>query len=83
MVQRFYRNELKCVGSIPHESKGIPITDNWIRPAPRASGLRRKRQCGVSLHMRSVKKICRVWRTVDMHEDLKIYRYGEVLLCWV
>jgi hypothetical protein len=39
MVQRFYRNELKCVGSIPHESKVILITDSWIRPAPRASGL--------------------------------------------
>jgi hypothetical protein len=47
MVQRFYRNELKCVGSIPHKSKVILISDNWIRPAPRASGLRRKEQCGV------------------------------------
>jgi hypothetical protein len=35
------------VGSIPHESKVIPMTDNCIRPAPRALGLRRKRQCGV------------------------------------
>jgi hypothetical protein len=47
MVQRFYRNKFKFVGSIPHESKVILITDNWIRLAPRASGLRRKRQCGV------------------------------------
>jgi hypothetical protein len=35
------------VGSIPHESKVILITDNWIRPALRALALPRKRQCGV------------------------------------
>jgi hypothetical protein len=35
------------MGSIPHEIKVVPSTDNWIRPAPRASGLRRKQQCGV------------------------------------
>jgi hypothetical protein len=36
------------VGSIPHESKVIMRKpDTWIRPALRASGFHRKRQCGV------------------------------------
>jgi hypothetical protein len=52
-----------CVGSIPHESKVIPITDNWIRLAPRATGLRRKQACVGNdsvvfpYHVRSVRKI--------------------------
>jgi hypothetical protein len=25
----------------------VPETDKWIRPTPRAPGLRRKRECGV------------------------------------
>jgi hypothetical protein len=56
MVQRFYRNELKCVGSIPHKSKVIPIIDNWIRPTPRDSGLRRIRQGGVPFSYEERKK---------------------------
>jgi hypothetical protein len=35
------------MGSILNEYNVIPKTDKWIHPAPRPSGLRRKRQCGV------------------------------------
>jgi hypothetical protein len=48
MVRPFYRNGIEaCVGSIPHESNFIMKSDKWIRPAPRASGLRLKRRCGI------------------------------------
>jgi hypothetical protein len=35
------------MGSIINAYNFIPKTEKWIRPAPGASGLRRKRQCGV------------------------------------
>jgi hypothetical protein len=35
------------MGSILNANIVIPKTEKWICPAPRARGLRRKRQCGV------------------------------------
>lgn len=35
------------MGSIQYAYNITPKTDKWIRPAPTAPGLRRKRQCGV------------------------------------
>jgi hypothetical protein len=43
-----YHNMYNGTAFLSKRVKAFPITDNWIRPAPRASGLRRKRQCGVS-----------------------------------
>jgi hypothetical protein len=34
------------MGSIPNVYNVIPTTDTWISPAPRASGLCWKGQCG-------------------------------------
>jgi hypothetical protein len=67
-----------CVGSIPHESKFIPITDNWIRPAPRATGLRQKRQCDVPFSYRERQKkkknhagqCCQLWIRYRPHTQI-------------
>jgi hypothetical protein len=39
--------EIRVHGLILNYYNVIPKRDEWIRPAPRDSGLRQKRQCGV------------------------------------
>jgi hypothetical protein len=45
LLERVYQHERAGFNSEPVHS--FPRTDKWIPPAPKASGLRRKRQCGV------------------------------------
>jgi hypothetical protein len=59
---RAFLSKRKCVGSIPHKSKVILKTDQWSCPAPRAPGLRRKRQCGVpTSYEEIIKTIYMTW----------------------